>query len=156
MSRSCFRCNAFFQSGVAAVEFALVCSLFFLTLWIGVIEAGRLLWTWNAAVEATRVGARLAVVCDFNAPVINWKMKGRLPALTDANIKVDYLDGTGAVSTTCSVNSCTAVRVKIIDYTHKTVIPFLPISLTLPEFATTLRKEFMASSGNSVCVVPTP
>ena len=47
------------------------------------MEMGRLLWTWNAAVEATRFGARLAVVCDIDDTIIKARMIGRLPALTD-------------------------------------------------------------------------
>jgi Flp pilus assembly protein TadG len=45
------------QQGLAAVEFALVALLLF-TLLFGVIEMGRLLWTWNAAVVATRLSGR--------------------------------------------------------------------------------------------------
>ena len=66
------------QRGVAAVEFALVASLFF-TMLFGVIDMGRLLWTWNAAAEATRLGARLAVVCDIGDADIKTRMIGRLP-----------------------------------------------------------------------------
>jgi len=50
------------QRGAAAVEFALVAIVFFMLL-IGIVEMGRVLFTWNAAAEATRYGARVAVVC---------------------------------------------------------------------------------------------
>ena len=59
----------FKQRGVAAVEFALIASIFF-TLVFGVMEMGRMLFYMNTAAEATRLGARVAVVCDVKAAVI--------------------------------------------------------------------------------------
>lgn len=138
-----------FQLGVAAVEFALISALFF-TLLIGVMEMGRLLWTWNAAVEATRLGARLAVVCDLNDADIKTRMQVMLPALAPANITLTYLNPPAA-DNTCTAATCKAVRVALTGYTHQTNIPFVPLSLTLPAFSTTLRKEFMQSTGNPVC-----
>ena len=137
------------QRGVAAVEFALVCSLLF-TVLFGVMEMGRLLWTWNAAVEATRYGARLAVVCDKNDPHIKTQMIGRLPSLAANNITITY-QNPPAANNTCTAADCKAVTVSLTGYTHTTIIPFLPLSLTLPPFRTTLRKEFMNSAANGVC-----
>lgn len=137
------------QRGVAAVEFAIVAALFF-TVMFAVMEMGRLLWTWNAAVEATRFGARLAVVCDIGDPDIKARMISRLPSLQTSQIVVTYLNPPAA-DNTCSAASCKAVRVSLTGYTHDTIIPFLPLSLTLPPFGTTLRKEFMNSAANEVC-----
>ena len=132
------------QRGVAAVEFALVSSVF-LTMLIGVMEMGRLLWTWNAAVEATRLGARLAVVCDLNDTIVQTRMQQMLPSLSAANITITYLPNA------CTTATCTSVRVQLTGYTHQTIIPLAPISVDLPPFSTTLRKEFMQSTGNSAC-----
>ncbi|ABD68547.1 TadE-like [Rhodoferax ferrireducens T118] len=137
------------QRGVAAVEFAIVSSLLF-TVLFGVMEMGRLLWTWNAAVEATRYGARLAVVCDLNDSHIKSRMISRLPSLANGNIVVTYLNPPNA-DNTCTAATCKAVRVSLTGYTHNTIIPFVPLSLTLPPFGTTLRKEFMSSTSNEVC-----
>jgi len=137
------------QRGVAAVEFALVSSALCMVLF-GVMEMGRLLWTWNAAVEATRYGARLAVVCDLNDTHIKSRMIERLPALTTSKITVAYLNPPAAVNT-CTSLDCKAVRVSLTGVTHATVIPFVPLSVTLPPFSTTLRKEFMDSAANEVC-----
>jgi Flp pilus assembly protein TadG len=137
------------QQGVAAVEFALVCTVFF-TLLLGVIEMGRLLWTWNAATEATRLGARLAVVCDLNEPHIKTQMIGRLPSLTTSNIVIDYLNPPAA-DNTCTVSTCKAVRVSLTGYEYDAIIPFMPLTLDLPAFTTTLPREHMQSSGNAVC-----
>ncbi|NMG28610.1 TadE/TadG family type IV pilus assembly protein [Aromatoleum evansii] len=137
------------QSGVAAVEFAIVALVFF-TLLIGIMEMGRLLWTWNAAVEATRLGARLAIVCSMGDGDITSRMRGMLPSLTDANIDIDYLNPPFE-DNTCTVDSCKAVRVSLTGYTHVTVIPLVPLSLPIPQFQTTLPREGMNSTGNPVC-----
>jgi len=137
------------QRGVAAVEFAIISSLLF-TMLLGVVEMGRLFWTWNAAVEATRYGARLAVVCDLNDSHIKSRMVGRLPSLGNSNIVVTYLNPPAA-DNTCTTANCKAVKVSLTGYTHDTIIPFVPLSITLPPFGTTLRKEFMSSTANEVC-----
>ncbi len=137
------------QQGLAAVEFALVASLLF-TLLFGVIEMGRLLWTWNAAVEATRHGARLAAVCDQNDSRIKAAMVQRLPALSAGNIVITYLNPPAA-DNTCTAADCKAVRVSLRGLAHQTLIPFVPLNLALPAFDTTQRKEFMNSTSNEVC-----
>lgn len=135
------------QGGVAAVEFAVVAALFF-TLLIGIMEFGRMLWTWNAAAEATRLGARLAVVCDKDASIIKTRMQEMLPSFATATITIDYLDPPNA---SCDVATCKSVRVRLSNYTHQTVIPFVPLAVPLPAFQTTLPRESMSSSGNPLC-----
>ena len=139
------------QQGAAAVEFALIASLLFMLLF-GVIEMGRLLWSWNAAVEATRYGARLAVVCDLSSSsqtFIKTKMITRLAVLASSNIVITYSPTPGGVA--CTAATCTSVNVALTGYTYKTIIPFVPLSVTLPAFGTTLRKEYMNSSNNEIC-----
>jgi Flp pilus assembly protein TadG len=51
------------QRGAAAVETAIVAPFLFMAV-IGMFDLGVLLFRWNQAVEATRVGARLAAVSD--------------------------------------------------------------------------------------------
>ena len=138
------------QRGVAAVEFAIVAALL-CTLLLGVMEMGRLLFTWNAAVEATRFGARLAVVCDMNGSNIKTRMISRLPTLATTNITISYLNPPAAANT-CTAATCKAVRVSLTGYTHTTIMPFVPLTLTLPAFSTTLRKEFMSSTANEICL----
>ncbi|CAI08212.1 hypothetical protein ebA3709 [Aromatoleum aromaticum EbN1] len=136
------------QGGVAAVEFAVVAALFF-TLLIGIMEFGRMLWTWNAAAEATRLGARLAVVCDKeDAPIVETRMRQMLPSFAAATITIDYLDPPNA---SCDAATCKSVLVRLSDYTHQTIIPFIPLAVPLPAFQTTLPRESMSSSGNPVC-----
>jgi Flp pilus assembly protein TadG len=67
------------QLGATMVEFAIVAVLFF-SLLLGIMDFGRLLFTWNAAAEATRWGARIAVVCDKPTPdQVRTRMKRILP-----------------------------------------------------------------------------
>ncbi|SEB21223.1 TadE/TadG family type IV pilus assembly protein [Paraburkholderia sartisoli] len=139
------------QRGVAALEFALVSAIFF-TLLIGIMEMGRVLFYWNTAAEATRLGARVAVVCDVNSsqsasnPVIK-DMQQMLPVLQPSNITVTY------VPSGCDASSCTAVTVAIANVTVNTVVPFVPFTLTMPPFTTTLPRESLSSVNgtNPVC-----
>ncbi len=141
-------------SGVAAVEFALVSAVFF-TLLLGALEMGRLLFTWNTAAEATRRGTRIASVCDLNDAEIRTRMVQLLPTLlTPANINVAYTPAG------CTVDTCQSVTVSLALATPvQTFIPFLPNSLTLPSFNTTLTRESLQSSwpgatggANPVCL----
>ena len=128
-----------FQGGAVAVEFALVMPLLCLLLF-GIVEMGRMLWTWNAAVEATRLGAP-----------IKSRMRAMLPLLANSNITIEYMNPVDTVDPSCTNDDCKAARVRLSGVTYNTIIPFLPLSLTLPAFSTTLRKEYMSSTGNQVC-----
>ncbi len=127
------------QRGVAAVEFALIASVLFMVL-IGIMEMSRLLFYWNTATEATRLGARLAVVCNQDASAIKTKMQAMLGVLTPGNITVDYLPSG------CGIDTCRSVTVGISGLTVSTVIPFVPLSITMPPFSTTLPRESMDSA----------
>lgn len=129
------------QRGATAVEFAL-CAAIFLMMLLGAGEVGRLLWTWNAAGEATRLGARLAVVCDMNDADIKTRMRTMLGTLTNANIQLSYPAG--------------MVTVTITGYTHHTFIPFVAMNVAMPALRTTLSRESMqsidaAGTANPVC-----
>ncbi|SIT50180.1 TadE-like protein [Paraburkholderia piptadeniae] len=130
------------QRGVAAIEFALVSTLFF-TLLIGVMEMGRVLFYWNTAAEATRLGARVAVVCDVNSSSVVRNMQQMLPILQPANITVTYTPAG------CDATSCTAVTVAITNVTVNTVVPFVPFDVTMPPFSTTLPRESLNSVGGT-------
>lgn len=133
----------FKQRGVAAVEFALVAAIFF-TILIGVMEMSRVLFYMNTAGEATRLGARLAVVCDVGDPMVETKMINMLNILTAADINVGY-NPSGCTSSTCQ--SVTVSVTKSIN----TFIPFVPLTFTMPSFSTTLPRESMNSETNPVC-----
>lgn len=136
------------QRGAAAVEFALVAIVFFMLL-IGIVEMGRVLFTWNAVAEATRYGARVAVVCPLNDPAILSRMQKIMPALTSANVSVRYTPDP------CSVATCQQVSVSIQQMAVTPLIPRWVGDLMVPPFTTTLPRESMLNSidghPNPVC-----
>lgn len=139
------------QRGVAAVEFALVALIFF-TLLIGVMEVSRVLFYLNTAAEATRLGARLAVVCDVDDADIKTRMRNMLTLLENGDISVNYSPSG------CSAASCEMVTVSV-SKKIATFIPTVPLTVNLPAFSTTLTRESMASLGpggevNPVCTSP--
>ena len=134
--------NRFSQRGVAAVEFALVAALL-ITLLIGIMEMSRVLFYWNTATEATRLGARLAVVCDQDAVAIKQKMQAVLGILNSGNITVQYIDKDG---NSCDPDSCRSVTVSITGLTVSTLIPLVPLNIQMPSFSTTLPRESMDSA----------
>ncbi len=61
------------QRGISAVEFSLVCVVFFMMIF-GIIDFSRAMWEWNAAAKATHWGVRYAVVNDMVAiRMSEWK-----------------------------------------------------------------------------------
>jgi Flp pilus assembly protein TadG len=136
------------QHGAAAVEFALVAIVFFMLL-IGIVEMGRVLFTWNATAEATRYGARVAVVCGVNDAAILSRMQKIMPALTATNVSVSYSPSG------CSVANCQQVSVSIQNVPVTTLIPVSAMTLMVPPFTTTLPRESMLNAidghPNPVC-----
>jgi Flp pilus assembly protein TadG len=145
------------QSGATMVEFAIVAILFF-SLLLGIMDFGRLLFTWNAAAEATRWGARIAVVCDKPTPdQVRTRMKRILPQLTNSNIVITYYNPAGTVDPSCTMDTCKAVEVSLSGFTFDPISPFIP-GLTMPDFRTYLLRESMeavnaAGDQNPVCFI---
>ena len=139
------------QRGVAAVEFALIASLFF-TLLIGIIEFSRVLFYWNTAAEVTRLAARTAVVCDSGSSVVKSRMENMLPLLQDSNISVAYAP-TGCDSDPATARAtCQSVTVSVTNVSIATVIPVMRLRIGMPPFTTTMTRESMqTSTGGSVC-----
>lgn len=133
------------QKGAAAVEFALIAMLFFALL-IGIVEFGRVLFTWNSAAEATRRGARIAVVTDpANKAAIYAEMKKIMPDLQDGQIEVLY-DG----ASSCASNLCDYVTVSVGRPTAYTINPILlpmgTVTIKIPPFTTTLTRESLGNN----------
>jgi Flp pilus assembly protein TadG len=146
------------QSGATAVEFALVLILF-LTFFLGVVDLVRMLWTWNAANEATRWGARISVICNTGTAskaFVLSKMQNFLPQLTTTNVQIDWYDSSGAISTTCDSTNCAGVSVRITGLTYQWISPigFANYAgvLPMPGFSTYLPREIMGQDPNSSAV----
>lgn len=132
------------QRGAVAVEFAMTV-LIFLTLVIGVIEFSRVMLHWSTAIEATRLGARVAVVCDRNSPAVRKRMRHMLPLLQDENIRVDY------PTAGCNTTTCPPVTVSLTGFTVSTIIPLAAVSFMLPDLSTSLSSESLSSADNQLC-----
>ncbi|MDR7151497.1 hypothetical protein J2W49_003473 [Hydrogenophaga palleronii] len=136
------------QKGVAAVEFALIAVLFF-TLLLGIMEFGRWLFLLNGANEATRLGARLGVVCSIETTG-DFLIRARMSEMTGggippANMVLQY-DPPG-----CNVDTCTMVTARIVGAQFAPVSPFFGLPFPIPQFPTSLPREYMNSAGNPVC-----
>lgn len=133
------------QRGATIVEFALIASILIMLL-IGIFEFGRVLFYWNTASEAIRLGARTAIVCDVNAAGVVKRVKSLLPILANSNVQVSYSPSG------CDVSSCSFVTVSITNVTVNTMIPIANFAITMPPFTTTMPRESLTSStGGAAC-----
>jgi hypothetical protein len=134
--------------GSSIAEFAVVAGVFFMII-IGIIEFGRLFHTHNALTDATRRGARFAVLrqqdvaCVKNAVVYGethldancTPVTGASPlihGLSVSHVSVSY--------DAFELNKGTAT-VSITGYTFTLGIPFLHRNLAMPSYAATLTAE---------------
>ena len=128
------------QLGATTVEFALVLILF-LTFLLGIIDFARMLFTWSAANEATRSGARYAVVCDntLKADLVLARMQALLPQITDINLAWN--------PSGCSPATCEGVEVTIVNLDYQWISPVAGLTalapMAMPSFSTYLTREMM-------------
>jgi Flp pilus assembly pilin Flp len=131
------------EKGSTLVEYAIGASVFLMAVF-GVLEFGRALWAHNALTDAARQGARYAALHLANGEDNNIKnlvvygsttggTKPIVPGLTTGMVQISR-------SGDFSVNSGT-VTVKITGYQFPFVLPFLPNSIKMPEYSTTLTGE---------------
>ena len=133
-------------------EFTVVALVFFMIIF-GIIEFGRLLYTHNALTDASRRGARYAVLHQENAPcVTNVVIYGEtninpntcaptgpplINGLTASNVVVQYQ---GSSPNAYGMNLGT-VTVSIQNYQFNLSIPLVSRTLTMPAYRTTLTAE---------------
>ncbi|MDB5824506.1 MAG: TadE family protein [Herminiimonas sp.] len=140
--------------GATTVEFAFSL-IIFLTFFLGILDFARMLWTWNAANEATRWGARVSVVCDKGAAAVLASMQKFLPQLAAANVQIDWYDGAGAISATCDFTNCAGVNVRIVNLNYQWISPIgfsRHAAIPMPGFSTYLPREIMGQDPNSAAV----
>jgi hypothetical protein len=165
------------EKGATIAELAVVALLFF-TLIFAIIEFGRLLYTHNALTDATRRGARYAVlhqglgesdkekVRNFvvYGPVVTFDADGnpnKSPMINDLTtdmVEVEYegvdLDGDPDTPGTTNFGSnLGTATVKIENYQFNLSIPVIGRTLTLPAYTTTLTAE---SAGEEPSPIPLP
>ena len=135
------------QSGLSTVEFALVALVLFLLIF-GVIEIARAFFVTSLLDEATRRGARMAVVCPINDPEIFQTAAFNntlIPDLDAGDITVEYLDTAGAIvgnpADPTGFRQIRYVRVRVVGYQHQMFIPLVSALFFMPEYATVLPRE---------------
>ena len=163
------------ETGSTMAEFAIIAGVFFMMV-IGIIEFARLLYTHNALTDATRRGARYAIVHPENAACVpNVVVYGEaninpntcapsgaplISGLSDANVKVLWegadLDNDPSTPPTSFGMNLGTVTVSIgvapaTPYQFTLSIPFFRQTLTMPPYATTMTAE---SAGTEPEVLP--
>jgi Flp pilus assembly pilin Flp len=154
------------ESGSTMAEFAIVAGVFFMLI-IGIIEFARLLYTHNALTDATRRGARYAVLHPKDAACVpnvviygeaninpdscapNSGARPLVNGLTDKNIKVTYegadLDGDPSTPPTgfgMNLGTATVTIGPPAEYYKFTLsVPFFRKELNMPAYTTTLTSE---------------
>ena len=118
------------QHGLSTVEFALVAAVLFILIF-AVIEVSRAFFVVSALDEATRRGARMAVVCPINDPAIFQAAafdNAVIPDLDAGDISVEYLDDGGGIvgnpADPAGFRLIRYVRVRVVGYQHQMFIPF--------------------------------
>lgn len=138
------------QAGAVAVEFALVVMIF-LGMVMGAVDLARWLHAIDAAAEATREGARVAVVCDKGSAAIEARMAASLATATDGEITTTYFPSAGCFANAADGDPvCTGMSVTVSGYTVPRLVWFLP-TMTVPTMTTYLSRESMTSTDNARC-----
>ncbi len=113
------------QRGLTIIEFTfVVTALFLIMFWV--MEAGRYMYSLQLINDATRVSARLAVVCrvqdraNIPSTVVPEPLLGGFSA---SNIQIDYLDADGNVVSLSTEEEESASYLKI-NYVRVSVVDF--------------------------------
>lgn len=139
------------ERGGTLIEFAIVATVFFMML-VGIVAAGNLYYTHNALVEATRRGARYAVLnpSGGTTAVQNVVIYGTdsppsgatslVYNLQPANVSVCYSGAGGCPGQAFGV-AAGSVTVTIQNYSFPFVLPTSTTSIAMPPYRTTLTGE---------------
>jgi Flp pilus assembly protein TadG len=137
--------------GAVIVEFALGLVLF-LTFLLGILDFSRMLFTWNAASEAARAGARYAVVCDDtgDAAAVLARMQALLPQISA--IQVAW------TPSGCDPTTCIGASVSVTGLDYQWISPIAGVAslapVAMPTFSTFLTREAMRQDPNSASICP--
>lgn len=150
------------ERGAALVEFTLG-AVVFLTATFGVIEVSRLLWVHNALSDATRRAARYAVI-NTSADVENVKNvavygnpegtgKKLVSDLEAADIDVVYRP---SPVTEVFGYPGGEVTVRVVDFEFTLNVPFVGMTVALPDYRTTLTAESAGFIPEDITEPPDP
>lgn len=128
------------QRGASALEFALAL-LVFLTLFLGLIDLTRLVYTFHAAQEAARMGARYAAVCDDTTgdTAVRTLMQRMVPAIS--SVAIDWQPPA------CTPSNCQSLQLRVTGLQFQWISPIAGANalaaLPLPVIAVTTPREAM-------------
>ncbi len=135
------------EKGAAAVEFAIVATLFFMLVF-GIIDFGFAFHSWNNAVNAAREGARTAAV-DPNIGDITTRVQTAASTLDPSKLTISLLCNRPPATTFGACSSTPAnwkegdiVRV-IVDYRYSMLTP---VGSFVPGLGTTLNLHSQSES----------
>ena len=131
------------ERGGSLIEFTVVASFFFLML-VAIVAAGNLYYTHNALVEATRRGARYAVLnpTGSTTAVRNVVLYGTDTPSDSATPLVYNLQPGNVTVTYTGLNVAQGtVTVSITGYTYPFVLPTSTTSVAMPPYRTTMTGE---------------
>jgi len=133
------------ERGAAAVEFAIVATIFFMLVF-GIIDFGFAFHSWNNAVNAAREGARLAAV-DPNTTDITNRVRNSASGLDPAKMTIQLqCSHNGGAFATCPAGSSWVegdiVRVTVNYQYHM----LTPIGSFVPGLGTTLMLHSQSES----------
>jgi len=118
-----------------------------------VLEFARAFFVANALTEATRRGARMAIVCPINDPAIAQVATFNAPGagnnspiirdLDTSDFVLEYLDRAGTVLGNPADNfvAIRYIQLRVVNFEHELLIPYANITITMPEFSTRLPRE---------------
>ncbi len=165
------------ERGTTVAEFAVVALIFFMMIF-GIIEFGRMLYTHNALADATRRGARYAVlhpgttaahktavknlvVYGANAtydaggnPTSTPLISDLTPAMVDVDFEGEDLDGDPDTPPSNFGSNLGTVTVKIDGFSFHLMIPLVGGSVSLGDYATTLSAESAGEIPADIAVNP--
>lgn len=151
------------EKGTTMAEFAIISVVFFMIIF-AIIEFGRLFYIHSALTDAARRGARYGAlhggdkglctqrVVIYGEAFVNPEtcaLTGSpsplISGLTEGNVDVTYegadADNNPKTPPTDYGMNLGTVSVVIHDYTFRLAIPFVPKTLTMPSYVTTLTAE---------------
>jgi len=168
------------EQGTSMAEFAVIAT-FFLMLIFAIIEFGRLMYTYNALADATRRGARYAVLhhqtakngepdpitcaknvvvygeTNLNSATCAPTGSALINGLTTSNVSVVYegadADNDPNTPPTAYGMNLGTVTVTISNYNFTLSIPVVSRTVTMPPYRTTLTAE---SAGEEPTPIPSP
>jgi Flp pilus assembly protein TadG len=129
--------------GATLIEFTVVATVFFMML-VGIVAAGNLYYTHNALVEATRRGARYAVLhpSGSTTAVQNMVVYGTDAPAAGATSLIYNLQPSNVTVTYSGLNvAAGTVTVTISNYSFPFVLPTHTTSIQMPPYRTTLSGE---------------